>query len=294
MTERATPLGTARVVGLAVVGIAIAAFLIWHIHIAAVEAENPPEAPSSEPLDPVTYARVSELRGRLRLSDATLAAMACDARMAEAVLTRVVTWDRANGTTWVARREEVAAARTVLRRAERTARTGPRNPTLLGGLPGLRQAVERAKQAEAELIATAAGQVALRPGSVQEAVLSATQQRLWATVRANPEGDYAFAGSLAAAQRTALTQAHRRLARDHATGRTAADHEAAEERFRGAVDGILTTTQKAAIETARANARQFLPAVRAASQAVLPPPSGPAAAGEGNVRGRAGSYPGNT
>ena len=97
-----------------------------------------------------------------------------------------------------------------------------------------------------------------------------------------PEGDYAFAGSLAAAQRTALTQAHRRLARDHATGRTAADHEAGEERFRSAVDGILTTTQKAAIETARANTRQFLPAVRAASQAVLPPPSSPAAPGDAN------------
>ena len=196
------------------------------------------------------------------------------AQTAEAVLTRLLAWDRANGTAWVARREQVAAARTILRRAERTARTGPRNPTLLARLPELRQAVELAKQAEAELIATAAGQV--------EAVLSATQQRLWATVRAKPEGDYAFAGSLAAAQQTALTQAHRRLARDHATGRTAADHEAAEERFRSAVDGILTTTQKAAIEAARANTRQFLPVVRAASQAVLPPPSGLAPPGDAN------------
>jgi hypothetical protein len=195
MSERSRRVWTARVVGLAAAGIAVAALLIWHIHIAAVKAEDAPEAAPSEPLDPVTYARVSELRGRLRLSDATLAGMACDGQTAEAVLMRVLTWDRANGTAWVARREQVAAARADLRRAERTARTGPRNPTLLGRLPGLRQAVERAKQAEAELIATAAGQV--------EPVLSATQQRLWATVRANPEGDYAFAGSLAAAQRTA-------------------------------------------------------------------------------------------
>ncbi len=122
MSQRAKRVWTAGVVGLWVLGVAAATMLICQMHMNPARGGEPGGGAVAQPLDPVTYARVSELRQRLRLSDATLAGMACDGQTAEGVLTRLLTWDRANGAAWVARREQVAAARACLRRAERTGR----------------------------------------------------------------------------------------------------------------------------------------------------------------------------
>ena len=221
----------------------------------------------SASVDAQTWLNVAELRGRLRLANDTLAALSTSSGQAESVLTKLRTWCGTNYSTWLSRREAVAAARTKLRLAVRKARTGPRNPALLAQLPGLRKALATAKKAESDFVAAAVGQV--------ETLLSYSQKQLWQTVRTNPlNGEYACAAGLTAAQVKALKKAHRRLARGHAMPKTRAEHEAVEAKFREGVAGILTAAQKLAIETAKANIVLYLPGVKAAGGKILPVPEG--------------------
>jgi len=83
MSQRAKRVWTAGVAGLPAAGVAIAALLVCQIHVNWARAEGAPAETGPEPLDPVTWSRVRELRERLRLSDGTLAAMACTQETAE-------------------------------------------------------------------------------------------------------------------------------------------------------------------------------------------------------------------
>ena len=181
--------------------VAVAALVIWQVNLRPATAE---EGGGAAPWDAATYRGVSELRSRVRLSDATLAAMGCSQTTVETVLGRFRTWWQANRVAWVARRRAVAKARMILRRAERRARTGPRDPELLAKLPSLRKAVADARKAEAQRVATAVTAV--------EGLLSASQRGVWATVRGNPlGGQYACAADLSAAQVKAIGAAQRTL-----------------------------------------------------------------------------------
>jgi len=198
MSQKAKRVWTAGAVGVAVLAVAVAALLIWQVHLRAATAG---EGGGAEPLEAATYRGVSELRSRVRLSDATLAAMGCSQTTVETILGRLRTWWQANRVAWLARRDAVAEARKILRRAERRARTGPRDPELLAKLPSLRKAIEDAKKAEAQRVATAVTAV--------EGLLSASQRSRWATVRSNPlGGQYACAADLSAAQVKATLRPH--------------------------------------------------------------------------------------
>ena len=86
MSQKARPVRTAGVVGVSGAGVAIAALLVWQVQLNPARAEGGGPSTGSgeaEPLDPVTWSRVRELRKRLRLSDGTLAAMACTQETAE-------------------------------------------------------------------------------------------------------------------------------------------------------------------------------------------------------------------
>ena len=110
MSQKAKRVWTAGVVGLSAMGVAVAALLIWEICVEPAHAA--PAGPGqAEALEPASYAGVSELRGRLRLSDATLAAMGCSQAAAETIFGRLRTWWETNRVAWLARRDAVAAAR---------------------------------------------------------------------------------------------------------------------------------------------------------------------------------------
>ncbi|HUT01714.1 MAG TPA: hypothetical protein VM031_04620, partial [Phycisphaerae bacterium] len=67
MSQKAKRVWTAGAVGVAVLAVAVAGLLIWQVHLRAATAE---EGGGAAPLDPATYRGVSELRSRVRLSDA--------------------------------------------------------------------------------------------------------------------------------------------------------------------------------------------------------------------------------
>jgi len=69
MSQKAKRVWTAGAVGVAVLAVAVAALLIWQVHLRAATAG---EGGGAEPLEAATYRGVSELRSRVRLSDATL------------------------------------------------------------------------------------------------------------------------------------------------------------------------------------------------------------------------------
>ena len=91
-------------------------------------------------MDPAEYARLAELRERLRLTDEALAGTGCDGPAAEAVLMRLRKWHEANRAAWDSRRAAVHAARRQLQAAlhgfhtGRTARAGADAPAA-GGMP---------------------------------------------------------------------------------------------------------------------------------------------------------------
>ena len=126
MSQEANRVWTACVRGcaaLAAVGL-VAGWLVWQGGVRPAVAAEPAAGPGGVTLlDPVKHAGVSELRGRVRLSDDTLAAMACSQASAETILGKLPTWWETNRVAWLARREAVSGARARLRRAERTART---------------------------------------------------------------------------------------------------------------------------------------------------------------------------
>jgi len=98
MSQKAKRVWTAGAVGVAVLAVAVAGLLIWQVHLRAATAE---EGGGAAPLDPATYRGVSELRSRVRLSDATLAAMGCSQTTVETILARAVHEDVPSS--WIAR-----------------------------------------------------------------------------------------------------------------------------------------------------------------------------------------------
>ena len=75
--------------------------------------------------DPAEYARLAELRQRLRLTDEALAGIGCDGPGAEAVLMRLRGWYEMNAAAWGARLRATAAARRELQAALRRVNVGP-------------------------------------------------------------------------------------------------------------------------------------------------------------------------
>jgi hypothetical protein len=200
------------------------------------------------------YARVAELRDRLRLTDEAMAVTGCDGPTTEAVLGRVLGWYQANAAAWDSRRSAVMAATGQLRLALGRMHAGPAalaTATGAGGPGGAARgaggaggsattveslvaevqaaqaAVSAAEKAESDLLAAAAENVG--------AAMSDAQRSQWAAIRANPAGggEYSLLAGITADQLTAQAQS-------------------------------LAATRDAL--------RRNLPAVLAASAKVLPPP----------------------
>ena len=248
-------------------GISLAAVALWHGQGPVATAQETPA--QRQTLDAETYGQVQELRQHLGLEDAALAAVGCDREWAETVLSRLLTWCETNETTWTARRAAAAAARKALRAALRRLSVGSGGAELRSRLPQLRAAVATAKQQEEDLLAGLRQQI--------ETGLTDSQKAVWVTIRANPAsaGEYVYAPNITAAQLKALRAAHTRHARQHITADTGAARSAAATALARAERSILTDTQRTALAIARTNIRRHLPAVLAASQAILPRPAEP-------------------
>ena len=98
MSQKAKRVWTAGAAGVAVLAAAVAALVIWQVDLRAATAG---EGGGAEPLEAATYRGVSELRSRVRLSDATLAAMGCSQTTVETILARVIHEDVPSS--WIAR-----------------------------------------------------------------------------------------------------------------------------------------------------------------------------------------------
>jgi hypothetical protein len=117
--------------------------LIGQVGVGSATAEEagPSTGSGQSAVDAVTWSRVRGLRERLRLTDATLAALGCDREAAETALKRALAWVEANEAQWAARRAAVAAARKALRQAVGKVHAGPRDEALLAKVPQLKAAV---------------------------------------------------------------------------------------------------------------------------------------------------------
>ena len=78
MSRRAKRVWTAGVAGVAAFLMGAAVMVLWSVGSGPAAAGEPdPNGPVRGRLDPLVYARVSELRRRLRLTDEGLAALGC-------------------------------------------------------------------------------------------------------------------------------------------------------------------------------------------------------------------------
>ena len=105
MSQEAKRAWTACVGGcaaLAAVGL-VAGWLVWQGGVRPAVAAEAVAGPGATLLDPVQHAGVSELRGRVRLADDTLAAIACSQASAETILGKLPTWWGTNRVAWLGR-----------------------------------------------------------------------------------------------------------------------------------------------------------------------------------------------
>ena len=275
-TRRALSVG---VWGTLLVGVAAVGVGLWGMKTSAAVGE---EAATTQPAaggetDAGTYARLSELRRRLGVTDMALAAMAPSTssgqaragEWAEGVLSRLVGWDEANAAAWEARRRATRAAERELRGALRRLSVGGAGGAARAAVPGLKGAVAAAKAAEGQLLAAAREHLS--------AAMTDAQRAAWAAIRANPAsaGRYAGAPNVTTAQLTASGLAKTNLARRCAVAATSAERQAAAAECERSLANILTPAQRTALATASANIRRHMPAVLAASAKVLPPPRDP-------------------
>jgi hypothetical protein len=241
----------------------------------------------------MVYARVAELRDRLRLTDEAMASAGCDGPTAEAVLGRALGWYQANAAAWDSRRSAVAAATGQLRLALGRMHAGlvaaatatgvgatggaargaggaggsaTTVESLVAEVQAAQAAVSAAEKAGNDLLAAAAENVG--------AAMTDAQRTQWATIRANPAGggEYSLLAGITADQLTSLAQARTRQARLQASAKSPTDRTAAGSDFARAEPTILTPAQSQSLAATRDALRRNLPVVLAATAKVLPPP----------------------
>jgi hypothetical protein len=161
---------------------------------------TPPPAASASAVDPVTYARVRQLREKLALTNQDLAAAGCSQTQATQVLSALLSWYTANASSWDQLEQNQRSAQQQVQAAVRQINVGPKDDTLLAQLPALQQAAASAAQQMDQLILSAS--------PTASALLSSSGQSVWATAQANAAlgvpDQYRFATGLTADQVAAM------------------------------------------------------------------------------------------
>jgi hypothetical protein len=229
------------------------ALLVHHLARDAGRAlADPPSGSSS--VDALTYSRVSELRERLMLTNADLAAMGCTQQQAKSVLAALLQWYQQNQATWVGGEGNERSARAQLHAALERAAVGPRNEALIAQISSLRQALTSAAAQRGESLNAAASAV--------QPLLTTSQVSSWTTARANKNVAlrYRFVPNLTDAETKTLTVA---VAKRGESSQAVAQVE----------QSVLAGSRLTAMQSALTNARESATGVMAADTEVLPIPT---------------------
>jgi hypothetical protein len=221
----------------------------------------------ADKIDVETYVNMSRLRETVGLGAETLAAIGCSESQATIALDGLLTWYGSNKTAIAANRQANAQAVKALRAALRKISLGPKNQSLIAGVPALKAAVAATLKQRSDLVKAAIEAV--------EAKLPAAQKSVWATARKNMalRSKYRYATSLTAAQAKALHVANRAYARRLASAKGSSARASVTQKFKTAEADILNESQKTAIAAARTNASAKLADAVKASKTVMPMPA---------------------
>ncbi len=214
-------------------------------HIASLSSITYAQSlPTSVSLDDVvTYDRIQQLRRDLVLTNRDLAVMACSATDAHRILTGLRDWYGLNRSALAQARHRHRRSQQMLDDAVRAIHIGPRDGSLIGQLPDLRQRAETARRERRAILGSAIDQISL--------LMTSDQARVWTTARANAAFSVPtavrYVPDLSAQQRDELRQGL-------------------------ASTQVFTTSQRQAIYTARQKMAQHLAGVLTAQDQVLPRP----------------------
>lgn len=224
---------------------------------------------SLEPAEIAAYSQVQRLRVELAMSNADLAAMGCTQTQAKALLDSLLAWTKTNLTQLQQADEQVRSTRSQLRQAMQKIHIGPRNQTLIGQVPKLKQNYATALASRQQKYESAVNTL--------KTSLSAEQIGIWQAARANKEkyARYRYAPGLSQDQSKALRTAIR--ARNDGAPFDEAVMSREQIMLRkqnfdlGKVEGrVLSASQLSQLSTAKANQQAKMAEVIAAEQEFLP------------------------
>jgi hypothetical protein len=216
-------------------------------------AEDVTRSAPAEPTSVILFSRFSALRAELAIGNSDLAAFGCTDDQARTILTAALSWLKNNSARVEAAEHTQRAALGAVRNTTRRIRIGPRSEALIA-----QYSIDQ-RQLDAAIMARRA--ISAEIISALESPLDSTQRRVWATARANREApsDLKYSPGLTASQARGYRAALRGAARSGKDGEPAAL-------------SVLNGPQQLARAAALENTQKRLEAIKAVSDAVLPPP----------------------
>jgi hypothetical protein len=208
----------------------------------------------------VSYAEITDLKGKLHLDASTLAAMGCTEADTEAVLKEIKTWYASNAAQFKANRAAEMEAVKSLRSPQKDGRMDQVD------LAAARRSLQASVKARRELIKNAKEGI--------EVILPQAKRKVWAAARANAglPSPYRFISGLTKEQRASLRDARTALARRQAAATDEQQRIAAQEAFGRTVDQTLNFTQKQDLQRVKGNLQRCSSKVASATSKVLPKP----------------------
>ncbi len=242
--------------------VAFVCALLLDFGTAPAIGETAPEEPAQ--IDSKTYTTVLQLRKRLCLRNADLAAMGCDEATSRAVLTSLLRWVELNQQNLDDARQESALAQKQLHKAQRAARSASRDYARLDSVQTLQQDYIDSLSSERELVESVIPAI--------ESCLTTDQGRIWQIARTHNglPGPYRYIENLRQDEVRDIQQA---VNRSHRKAAIAAGQAARLDLpNREMVSQAPAMPDYIAADGVRSNISQFSQAATRAESEVLPRP----------------------